>query len=99
MENEREITWFSKILEETLTELEEYGDLHEEHCQCLREEECDCDMQGMKPFLREKMQKLNEYWIKNIEEHRPYCQPEGNKVLTRVMGKKNRTPASPHSNE
>lgn len=87
---EKKITWFNKILEDALTELEEYGDLHEDQCGCLREEECDCEMNGMKLFLREKMEKLNNYWIENIELHRPHCSPAGNKVLTRVMGKKNR---------
>ena len=90
MKSEREITWFAKILQEGLLELEEYGDLHEENCGCLREEECDCEMNGMKQFLTQQMVKLNEYWIKNIDEHRPYCSPTGNKVLTRVQGKKNR---------
>lgn len=87
---EREITWFAQILENALSELEEYGDLHEDQCQCLREEACDCGMNGMKEFLRQKMEQLNEYWIKNIDEHRPYCSPAGNKVLTRVKGSKNR---------
>lgn len=91
---QREVTWFGKILDEALTELEEYGDLHEEYCQCLREEDCDCDMRGMKSFLREKMEKLNAYWIRNIDEHRPYCSPAGKKILTRVPGNKNCTPLS-----
>ena len=87
----REITWFGKILEEALVELEEFGDLHEEQCGCLREWECDCEMNGMKGFLRDKMEKLNQFWIRNINEHRPHCSPAGNKMLTRIQGKKNRS--------
>jgi hypothetical protein len=91
---EREITWFGKILAEALKELEEFGDFHENNCGLFVDEnypdDCDCDMRGLKPFLKEKMEALNQYWIRNIDEHRPHCSPEGNKILTRIKGAKNR---------
>lgn len=74
-------------------EVEEYGDLHNEHCLCMMEDPdaCDCDeMKQIKHFAEYYMNKVNEYWIQMAEAHRPYCKPEGNKMLTRMMGKKNR---------
>ena len=78
------------VVAKALEELEEFGDFHDDTCLCLREEECDCDMRGLKPFLKEKMDAVNNWWVKMAGEHRKYCTPEGNKVLTRIMGKKNR---------
>lgn len=44
----------------------------------------------MKAIVYEAMEKVNAYWVEMCEAHRPYCKPEGNKMLTRMMGKKNR---------
>lgn len=83
------------VVAKALVELEEYGDLHGPNCAVLWEEECTCDMGGMKPFVAEQMQKVNNWWIKMTQEHRKYCSPEGRKVLTRLQGKKNRPPTYP----
>lgn len=88
-----EITSFKEILDKSLQELEEYGNLHEENCGCVSDEnypdECDCDMKGMKSFVEQKMKQVNEFWIEMAKAHRPYCSPAGNKMLTKMMGKKN----------
>ena len=82
------------VVAKALEELEEFGQLHEGNCGIFIDEnypkDCDCDMYGMKTFVREKMEEVNNWWIKMATEHRKYCTPEGNKVLTRIMGKKNR---------
>lgn len=41
-----------QTLEELMSELEEYGNLHQETCSVMNEDECDCDMQGMKAFIK-----------------------------------------------
>ena len=46
-----------KIIKEAMEDIEEYGDEHEENCACLREEECDCDMHGMKQLLKKYIEK------------------------------------------
>lgn len=78
------------LFEQMERELEEYGQFHEGNCGTFQEDECDCDMYGMKSFVREQMEKVNVWWCAMAEAHRPYCKPEGNKMLTRMMGKKNR---------
>ncbi len=84
------------LIELALSELEEYGDLHDEGCPCIMEEpdECDCDMGGMKEFVQEKMREVDRWWIVNAEAHRKHCSPAGNKILTRLMGKQNRPTTS-----
>lgn len=41
------------VLDKTMEQLEEYGDLHEVTCQCVQEDPdaCDCDMKGLKPLI------------------------------------------------
>ncbi len=84
------------IIEKSLSELEEFGDLHEDNCGVNSDENypdaCDCDMKGMKPFVEVQMQLVNNWWVKMTQEHRKYCTPEGNKILTCLQGKKNRRP-------
>lgn len=52
-----------KIIKEAFEDLEEYGGEHDEHCGCLREEECDCDMHGMKPLLKKWIEKAYQAGI------------------------------------
>ncbi len=79
-----------ELQEKMLAELEEFGSLHTDTCASFMEDECDCDMGGMKDFVIRQMEAVNIWWCKMAEAHRPYCKPEGNKMLTRMMGKKNR---------
>lgn len=79
-----------ELLQKMLEEIEEYGELHEDNCSTLQEDECDCDMKGMKPFVTSQMEKLNMWWVEMAQAHRKHCSPEGNKILTRMMGKNNR---------
>lgn len=44
------------ILKEAMEDIEEY-DQHEEDCLVNSEEECDCDMKGMKPLLKKWIEK------------------------------------------
>lgn len=73
---------------------EEYGDLHWEECSCMMEEPdaCDCEeMQQIKSLITESTKAENARWTALAQAHRPYCSPEGNKNLTRMMGKVNRS--------
>ena len=88
------------LIEKMKEDVEEYGELHNETCPCNMEDPdaCDCDnMKQIKHLAEEHMQKVNEYWLKMCEAHRPYCTPEGNKDITRMLGKKNRISKSPLS--
>ena len=38
----------------------------------------------------EATEKENLRWVALAQAHRPYCSPAGNKMLTRMMGRKNR---------
>ena len=81
------------LIEKMKQDADEYGDMHNETCPSIMEypDECDCDvMKVMKSFTEEWMNKVNKYWIEMSEAHRPHCSPNGNKILTRMMGKKNR---------
>jgi len=83
----------NELIEQMKKEIEEYGDLHGENCLCMMEDpdECDCDeMKQIKQFTESWMKKVNDYWIEMAKAHRPHCSPEGNKMLTKMMGKKNR---------
>lgn len=74
-------------------DIEEYGSLHENLCACNMEDPdiCDCEaMSIIKTFTQKWMEEVNKYWIEMAKAHRPHCTPEGNKILTRMMGKKNR---------
>ena len=78
------------LVKEMQKDAEEY-DLHNEGCGTEREDECDCEnMAVIKKFTEEWMIKVNDKWFTLTEAHRPYCTSEGNKVITRILGKKNR---------
>lgn len=85
----------NELIEQMEKELEEYGPLHSRSCGVMSEDDCNCDMNGMKPFVVEQMQKVNEWWCRMAEAHRPHCKPEGNKMLTNMMGKHNRNRSNP----
>ena len=87
---EKEVTYFEKLKEQAIKDLQEYGELHENDCSVYQEDDCNCDMSGMKDFVAQWMDNVNDFWIEMAEAHRPNCSPEGNKMLTRMMGKKNR---------
>ena len=78
------------LVAEMEKDAEEY-DLHNEGCGTEREDECDCEnMKIIKSFAKEWMVKVNDKWFFLTEAHRPYCSPKGNKIITRILGKKNR---------
>lgn len=86
-----------KLLEQMKESAEEYGQYHDDDCPFMREDGahigdvCECEkIRALKSFAGEWMGKINEWWVTNTEAHRKHCTPEGNKVLTRLMGKKNR---------
>lgn len=88
------------LVKEMEIDAEEYGTLHNEDCGVSADEsypdECDCEnIKMMKSFGKEWMGRVNEWWVLHATEHRKYCSPEGNKMLTRMMGKKNRHLRSP----
>src|SRR3990167_4387471 len=47
-------------IEEKIAELEEYGNLHDEFCGVNFEDECTCDMQGMKPLFEKSLLQATE---------------------------------------
>jgi len=90
-------TNIKSLVEEMNEQAEEYGQYHEEGCQVNWENgadagyECECEIISvLKNFAHEWMAKVNQRWCSYAEAHRPFCKPEGNKMLTRAMGKKNR---------
>lgn len=46
--------------------LEEFGDLHDENCQCNWEDPdaCDCDMRGLKPLFKNLLSQSNQEIVK-----------------------------------
>lgn len=86
--------------------LSEYGQLHSEDCCVNFPEDsraCDVDtgvvdccenMRVIANFVtaeKEKSRKEeNDRWVEMAEAHRPHCSATGNKMLTSMMGKKNR---------
>ena len=89
------ITCLKELIDTAIKDLEEYGYLHENTCNSFQEEECNCDMQGMKDFVTQWMDNVNTFWCEMTEAHRKHCTPDGNKELTRFLGKKNRVTSSP----
>lgn len=82
-----------ELLEQMDRDVEEYGQLHGEECPCNMEDPdaCDCEeMKAIKSICTEHMKKVEAWWIEHLKAHRPYCNPEGNKDITRLLGKKNR---------
>jgi len=74
----------------------EYGQFHDDDCPQMSEwadidAECDCKViNAMKQFAGEWMGEVNHWWATHAEEHRKLCTPDGNKAITRMLGKKNR---------
>ena len=86
------------LIEEMEKDAEEYGQYHDDDCPLNREggsdfgDVCECEkIKAIKTHAREWMAKVNEWWVHHATEHRKHCTPEGNKMLTKMMGKKNRT--------
>lgn len=83
-----------ELIEKMKSDVEEYGDLHGEYCSCNMEDPdaCDCEeMKQIKHIVETWVEKVNMYWVEMAKAHRNHCTPEGNKDITRMMGKKNRT--------
>jgi hypothetical protein len=81
------------LIEKMKIDAEDYGQYHGEFCPVNMEDpdECDCEeMKFVKQFTEEWMGKVNEWWVEMAKAHRPHCTPSGNKLLTAMMGKKNR---------
>lgn len=84
------------LIERMKLDAGEYGQYHDPDCPQMSEwadstSECDCEtIKVMTSFAQEWMGKVNEWWVRHASEHRKLCTPEGNKALTRIMGKKNR---------
>lgn len=75
------------ILVKAREQLEEFGNLHDEGCPCTLEngEACDCStMDALEKEVRIALEALDKYWLVNLEAHRPYCRPMGNKILTKI---------------
>jgi hypothetical protein len=86
-----------ELIKKMEEEIEEYAYLHGEGCSCMMEspDACDCEeMRQIKFFTKKWMEEVNKYWIKMADAHRPYCRPQGNKMLTKAMGKTNRNKRS-----
>ena len=74
-------------------EIQEHGDMHGANCPCNMEDpdECDCEeMVFWGQQIENYMVKVDQWWIAHAKEHRKLCTPDGNKMLTKMMGKKNR---------
>ena len=91
-----------KLIEEMEKNAEEYGYLHNEDCPANMEDPdaCECDNLKMaKEIAREAMESVNKYWIEMCKAHSKHCTPEGRKDITRLVGKKNRTPTTKSKEE
>lgn len=81
------------LIEKMKEEIQEHGDMHGEFCPCNAEDpdECTCEEMAFWGSQIEKyMREVDQWWIMHAKEHRKLCTPEGNKMLTKMMGKKNR---------
>lgn len=88
------------ILVSAREQLEQFGALHDEGCPCNMEDPdfCDCGtMDALENEVRVALEALDKYWITNLEAHRPYCRPAGNKILTKI--KRNLPIANPAAHE
>lgn len=47
------------VLDDVMEQLEEYGEYHEDGCQCMLEDPdaCDCNMHGLKPLISQALEK------------------------------------------
>jgi len=75
-------------------ELDEYGQLHSIGCEVNSEygadvgtEPADCceNMRLIAGFVQEQINRENMRWVTLARAHRPYCRPEGSKMLTRAI--------------
>ena len=97
-QEKEKITNLTELIAEAGIDAEEDGDLHGENCSVNMEDpdECDCsEMEQIKHLLFTHMTKVNHFWCDMTEAHRKHCTPDGNKELTRFLGKKNRLTSSP----
>ena len=81
------------IIAKMKEEIQEHGDMHGADCPCNMEDpdECDCkEMAFWGQQIENYMVKVDQWWIAHAKEHRKLCTPDGNKMLTKMMGKKNR---------
>lgn len=75
-------------MDETIKEMQrvaqEYGDLHGEECACMMEDPdtCECDeMKQINNIIKETVEAENARWVSLAKAHKPYCRPEGKKML------------------
>ena len=86
------------LVEKMKEDAKEYGQYHDDDCPQMSEwadvdSTCDCQIiKSMVQFAGEWMGEVNGWWAIHAEEHRKHCSPEGNKAITRMLGKKNRKP-------
>jgi len=83
----------SELVKMMKDEIQEHGDMHGEHCFANSEDpdECNCEeMAFWGSQIEHYMAKVNDWWATHAEEHRKLCTPDGNKAITRMLGKKNR---------
>jgi len=81
------------IIAKMKEEIQEHGDMHGAGCPCNMEDtdECDCEeIAFWGQQIENYMVKVDQWWIAHAKEHRKLCTPDGNKMLTKMMGKKNR---------
>jgi len=74
-------------------EIQEHGDMHGKYCPVNMEDpdECECEeMDFWGSQIEYHMTEVNDWWARHAQAHRKYCTPEGNKTITRMLGKKNR---------
>jgi len=84
-----------ELIEQMKEEIQEHGDMHGKNCSCNMEnpDECNCEeMEFWGNQIEIYMNRMNDWWIKMAKAHRKHCSSDGNKDLTRMMGKKNRKP-------
>lgn len=56
------------------TQLEDYGDLHSNGCGTNMEEECNCDMQGLKPLIRKAINSTRAEAVRETEKSTAWCE-------------------------
>ena len=91
-----EETNIKALVEEMEKDAEEYGQYHDDDCPLNREggsdfgDVCECEkIRALKTLAREWMGKVNRMWVVNVQNHRKYCSPRGNKELTKIKDKIN----------
>jgi hypothetical protein len=86
-------TNIKELIEKMRSEIQEHGDMHGIDCACNMEDPDTCECTEM-AFWGDEIEKymgiVNHWWVVHAEAHREHCTPNGNKKLTKMMGKKNR---------